>query len=475
MADAGVEDLLSFDRDVARGASALARWREGLVRDPEAHAGDDPLADVRRVAGKSAWDALRLLAPSAADVPLRDALRPWVYALTQARIGGPDEVAWARSATSARGRFEGEPPRRVSWRDAWRGVAAAKTPAEARLWLDAAADGSTGLAEIALSRASRRMEVARRLGLEHPWSPLVPVDAGALRAAARRLLDATEDLSRAVWKSALREGAGVAGVLQAAVARDAGEGWPARLTARWLEETFASATRGLTIELPPMPATFGASSFARGLYAFGYAVRAGPGSPSTGRASTPYALARAPAFVDAHRFAFLFAALPADPEWQVRALGLGRRGALAQARVLGRTALLDARLHAARLLLGDEAAFAPRDLFDEIGPRLFGVSLDARLRGAWPLAHEDEPARMLALLDAQSFAASLRDRFDVDWFRNPGAWAHLRARAAGPAAEGPLAPREMPALPAAGQASVAAGGLEARASSLARAFEESLG
>jgi hypothetical protein len=474
MVEAGVEDLRSLDRDVARGAWALAVWREDLARDPEAHADDEPLAAVRRVAGKSAWDALGRLSPSAAEAPLRDALRPWVYALMQARIGGPDEVAWARAASAARGRFEGEPPRRVSWREAWRAVVAAKTPAEARLWLEAAADVASDLGEIARSRAARRAEVARRLGLEHPWAPLVPVGAAVVRTAAQRLLDATEDLSRAVWKDAQR-GGGAASVLSSAVAREAEQGWPARLTARWLEETFAPGTRGLTIELPPMPATLGASSFARALYAFGIAFRAGPGDPASWRLRAPYALSRPPAFVDAHRFAFVFAALPANPEWQARALGLGRRGALAQARVLARTALLEARVHAARLLLGDEAAFAPRDLFEEMGVRLFGSTLDSRLRGAWPHAREDEPARMLALLDAPSFAAGLRDRFDVDWFRNPHAWAHLRALAAVPAHEEPPGVLGAPALSALGREPDAAARLEAKAGSLARAFEDSLG
>jgi hypothetical protein len=79
-----------------------------------------------------------------------------------------------------------------------------------------------------------------------------------------------------------------------------------------------------------------------------------------------------------------------------------------------------------RLLLGDDAAPALRDLFDELTARTFGRSLDVRLRGAWPRARDDEPARWLALLQTASARTSLRDRFDVDWFRNPRAWQELR-------------------------------------------------
>jgi hypothetical protein len=458
MDEASVGDLLSFDRDVARGWSALARWREGLARDPEAHAAEEPLEGVRRVAGKSAWDELGRLAPSAADAPLRDALRPWVYALTQARIGREDEVARAYAVAAPRGRFAGETPRMVSWPQAWRGLVASRNVAEARLWMDAAAQAGAELGPLARARAGRRVEVARRLGLEHPWSPLVAAPVGSLLRLARRLLDATEELSRAVWREALHGETGAAAVLHAAVAREAGEGWPSRITGRWIEDTFAPGGRAVNVELASLPAAVGASSFARALYAAGFAVRAPTASNAAARRPAVFAIAREPAFAAAHRLAFVFAALPADPFWQARALGVGRRTALAQARILARSALLEVRLHAARLLLGDESHLAPGDVFDEIGPRLFGAPLDARLRGAWPFARDDEPARLLALLQAPAQANELRERYDADWFRNPRAWTHLHALTAAPARESVEEPT-----------------LEAGVDRLARALEGSLG
>ncbi len=152
-----------------------------------------------------------------------------------------------------------------------------------------------------------------------------------------------------------------------AVGRRAPQGWPARITGRWIEETVSPGGRGARIDLPLLPEALGAASFARALCAFGFAVRASSASGGSSAAMGPFSMMREPGFVAAHRLGFVFGALPADADWQARALGVGRRTALAQARVLARTALLEARMHAARLLLGDDAAPAPRDVFDELG------------------------------------------------------------------------------------------------------------
>jgi hypothetical protein len=452
MADAGVQDLVSLDRDIARAQAALTRWRMSLALYPEGHTGEDPFDGVRHVATKSTWDALGQLPASGAEAQLAAASSRWVYAFVQARVGRVAELALARAAAAPRGQVAGKQPRLVPWRAAWREVVLAKSHGEAGLWLSAAADAAPHVAQARRERAARRVEIARRLGVAHPWAPLAAAPLGTLRAAAARLLDATEDVSRAVWKEAASGGGNAAAILHAAVARDAGDGWPARLGPRWLEETFDPGARGLPIELPELPAPVGAASFARALYAFGFAVRV-----ASAPASMPFVLAREPAFAGAHRLAFVFGALAADPEFHVRALGLGRHVASVQARVLAKTALLEARLHAARLLLGDDAAFGSRHLFEEIGVRLFGSPLDPRFCGAWPAPREDEPARFVALIEARALREAMRQRFDVDWFRNPRAWADVRAMGAAAAHE-----------------PVDEGGLGSGADLLGRAFEGSL-
>jgi len=453
MADGdAVDDLFGVDRDVARAFNALARWRARLATDPEGCADDDPLFGLRRVAAKSTADALAQHRASVADEALRDALRQWVQALILARIELVDDLANARGAAEKSGRFEGESPKRVSWREAWRGVPFSKTPAEARLWLSAAADAAPPLASLRRIRAARRMEVARRLSLGHPWELLLPATASSLHDAAGRLLDETEDLWRAEQKALLGDAWDGAATIHGAVARDASEGWPGRLSAGWLEAVFGPGASGLPIRLDPLPQPVGASSFARALYSFGYAARI-----AMVPASVPFALSREPAPLSAHRLGFVFGSLAADTQLHLRVLRLGRRAAAAQARTLARTALFEARLHAVRILLGDDAAPAPADLFMELTARLFGLPLDARFCGAWPVARHDEPARLVALLQARGAREQLRERFDVDWFRNPRGWTHLRDSAG--AAREPVDERSLPAT----------------AVALARAFEEALG
>jgi hypothetical protein len=433
MVDSSAENLLSLDSDVARGWKALRAWRAELTTDPDTAADEPPLEAVRHVAGKSTWDALGALTPAEADAPLRDALKRWVFSLTMARIAVPVEVARARAASNRRGKFPGSSGRTVSWLEAWRGVVSARTAAETGLWLEAAASSAPAVAEASRLLAERRVEVARRFGADHPWTPTAPAGRGVLRDAAEGLIDRTDDLSKTVWSEALSAAPEPSTVLHAAMARDAGEGWPARVTAYWLADALAGAPRGLRLDLSPLPTALGASSFARALVAFGHALRVAE-APS----SMPFALSHDPAFVAAHRLGFAVGALALDPRWQQDTLGIGRRAALAQSIILARTALLETRLHAARLLLGDDAGFAPQDRFDELGVRLFGRQLDVRLRGAWPTVREDEPARFAGLLQALPFNESLRESFDSDWYRNPRAWAHLRATAAAPARETPM-------------------------------------
>jgi hypothetical protein len=451
------QDLFTLSRDVARAVGALSRWRSELEADSQVDGhraeGEDPFDGLRHVAARSTVQALAELSPSGVDVPLRHALMRWVSALVQERIALEDDAARARAMSAPSGRFEGEPPRRVTWRQAWRGLVGARTAAEVHLWLAAAADCATPLAVANRARAARRVEVARRLGHKDPWEPLIDVPRGTLRASAQRLLDATEDVSRAVWKEALGGADSPGARLCLAVGRDAGEGWPARLTAAWFDEAFGGGPRGLPIEMGALPHPTGAASFARALAVFGFAARLAA-APS----SLPFALARDPAFVGAHRLALVFGSLPTDVVFHRKALGLGRRTAVAQSRVLVRTALLDARLSAARILLGDEVAFSPKELFAELGMRLFGKPLDPRLAAAWPAARDDEPARWVALLEARPLRDALREQFDSDWFRNPHAWSHLRG-------EGSVAAREP----------VSPDGLESAAGALARAFEEALG
>jgi hypothetical protein len=327
------------------------------------------------------------------------------------------------------------------------------------------------------------------MGFAHPWEAegrVLPGGRAGVRGAARRWLDASEDLARALrrGKEAQGDADDAASVLHAAVARSAGEGWPARLTARWFDDVFGPGPRGLPIRIDALPRTLGASSFARGLVAFGRAVRAA----ATPR-SLAFAVARDPWHAEEHRLGHAFGALAADPEFHVRSLHTGRRTAAAQARTVAATALLESRLQAARVLLGDDEAPAPADAFDELTARVFGTPLDRRLRGAWPASRDDDPERFAALFGARALRETLRDRFDVDWFRNPRAWEYLRGDAIVVAAQADEV--AVPPAPQSGEGAAPAATQPARApeaaaapaelplrpeiEALARAFEGAIG
>jgi hypothetical protein len=468
MASEVIADLGKLDREVARANAALEKWRARIAKNPDANEGDDPLEPFRHVAGQTTYGELLALTPMAHDVPLRDGLVRWIAALVQARLARELDVAWARAASDARGRFRGEPPRMVSWRDAWRGIVPSTSRAEQALWLDAAVDCAPRLSAVARERAARRFEIAQRLATTPGASPAKADDATTtkpalrpetLSAAARALLTRTDDLAAAVLREK-REHKGDPSPLDAlrvAVARDAPEGWPARSMTRWLEELFGEGVRGLSIDLARLPEPLGASSFMRALGAFGFSFRV-----AAAPRSLPFVLARDPQPVSAHRFAFVFASLAASPEFHRVALGVGRRAALGQARILARTALLDARLGAARILLdghGETNAgpIAPPDLFEELTTRVLGAPMPSALAAAWLAPRDDEPARFAALLTALPLASSMVAHFDVDWFRNPRAMPHLRAVAAVPAHESDLSVD-----------------VDASASLLARVFEEAL-
>ena len=447
-------DLLSLDRDVARAYAAWRAWTRAVAKDPETHADQEPLERWRHVAGQSTYDALGAPAPGAFDAPLRDGLRRWVYTLAQARIARPLDAELARARAARSAQVNVPEPHLASWGEAWQGIVVAPTSTERRAWLGVASERGPAVASIVRRRAERREEVAQRMGLERgdalfAGSPL------ALASAAESLLDRTEDLARELLHRARRQlelpldPPLAVDAIHIAVAREAPEGWPARLTSHWLDEVFGRFARGLRLELPPLPAAVGASSFVRACASFGGALRVAGASPSL-----PFAVARDPEFAAMHRFACVFGALPASAAFQRRVLGNGARVADAQSRVLARSALLHVRLEAARFLLRNTRA---PDRFEHLTHRLFGAPLPAPLVGAWPAPDDDAPSRLVGLLTAPALSSELVDRFDVDWFANPRAVLHLRAIASAPAHEGPvedLAPAVTP---------------------LARSFEEALG
>ncbi|WP_394825292.1 hypothetical protein [Pendulispora albinea] len=426
-----VHDLLAIDREVERAVRAWRTWRKDLFHDPEAREDEDVFIVHRPVATKSLYDAL-------ADTPdpagTKEALRRWIASLLQARLSRDADVAIAR-AIAAR---EASPDevRLVSYREAWRGVVTETARGKSLAWFDAAAARGPALAPLHRERRQRRAEVLRRLGLETDGArgshaELTPPELAHQDALARGILDATEDLAASLVREERKRESAPAphpvDAIRISMARGAGEGWPARLTWRWLHELFDGWFTGASgLEEPPLPAALSGASFVRALAAFGQSFRT---ARFETKGTVPFVLRQDPHFVDKYRMGALMASLGASPVFQRRALGLGRDAALQQARALGTTLLFSLRLDAARVLLGG----ADDAVWDEITSRLFGVPAPRALAGVWPECRDDEGARLVGAATARPLAQSLVERFDEDWFRNPRASETLRARTLYPA------------------------------------------
>jgi hypothetical protein len=438
-------DLVRVDRDVARANAAQTAWRAALAKDAVANADREPLEAFRHVAGRTAYLAVTLegKALTGGEAPLREGLGRWIAHLTLARITRDLDADIAKDVSLKEAKFPLIEGRRVSFDEACRTLPTAPTPVEAEAWLTAAAERAPRIAASLRERDARREEAASRLGLGGTWALATRVPHAAVLAACEELLTATRTVAADVLKDARTKADGPPrrtpfDALALAVARDANEGWPAHLQPRWLQETFPAYVKGLRMELAPLPPAVGASSFARALGAFGFALRVAGPAPSL-----PFALARDPQHADAHRFAGAFAQLAASREFQHRALGNVARVAAAQSRVVARGLLVSARLEAARVLLARDPT-----RFEELTTDVFGAALPEALAAAWPRRPDDAPVRALALFTTLPLVRELRDRFDADWFRNPRAALFLRARASAPAWDDvaeldPAAPRAL--------------------------------
>jgi hypothetical protein len=468
-------DLPVLDHDVRRAALRAEQLRGLLAKGSDAAREKarsfDVWDGVRHTATMATYRALVELEPTRADVPLRDALLRWVHELLQVRVGQDlaiedadalhaidprltagraAEAKTAIAAAQASGSGAAEPGALTpTYRDAFAAIVTAGDDARAAAALDLAGELAAPVAAVRKERRARRFEAARRLGLAHPSALATKTDVAA---AARSFLDASEPLAVELFKTARKRTEGPwrpSSAIQQALAREANDGWPAHLSARWLDDVFkALAPRG--VDPGPLREPLGGASFLRAATAWGFAWRS-TGAPR----SMPFGLARDPYPASAFRFGFALASVVADPAFQRRALDLPARLATAQSRILRASMFLSSRTIAARALLAADESLSVTT-FEEITSRVFGAPLPSAMRDAWPEPQVAEPARALGLLGTRAFVRDLVERYDEDWFRNPKAGTHLVSLACGPVFDDEPLPDGAPLA-------------------LARAFEEELG
>jgi hypothetical protein len=385
-------DLLDLDRRVNKVAAALERRRAAPSSAPL-----EEVAFDREVSSRATYQELGSLA----DDPLVRGVCAWVAHLTLERVTSPDAVA-VRAARLELGAVDAtasvdEHVRRLlgSERDA-RASAAELERVSAR-----ASDAHARLAE-------RRAEAARLLGVADEPEPEL----------AAKVLSATRDAFDVIGPP----GSWLQSV-QRAIASDASEGWPAKLSVRWLHEQLSRGDlfKGVRLDAPRPPLPLGASSFALALHRLGAAW-----SWADRPEHTPLCLVRAPNDALVARRAALLASLVVEPTFHTRKLGLGRDRANLQARAIGRAAVLWLRmaaLGAAAHRLSRERA---RATFEELSEEALGRPLPRALLGVLPAPRRTGGLGLRAVLEALAERDSLRARFDEDWFDNPRAHLELR-------------------------------------------------
>jgi hypothetical protein len=242
---------------------------------------------------------------------------------------------------------------------------------------------------------------------------------------ATRFLADSDDMARELPAGGWHER------LRLALCTAASEGWPARLTSRWIEAVFAGTNIAEGVRIGPiaLPPIWGASSFGRALGRFAIALLEG-----CRPANLPLALHEHPHGTRRFVSYDLFASLIGDRAFAKHVLGLGAARAREHERLVARSRLRHLRLEALRALLwiglerGPLQAEAVIERASELSERALGHPLPPSLLAVTPTLDDAAGARWVGALEAASVRHDLIAAFDEDWHRNPHAIAEIRER-----------------------------------------------
>jgi hypothetical protein len=395
-------DWLRLDRELV---DALRAWRRGAAAIGDSlEAGIEPACPLpdRLVRGERIAEVEEL------DEPFASRFGAWLRALAAERRVWQDRVELARRWRARVPALDEELAlvelrrRMLAEREPRRREALGKALAAHLGW---ASDGHIATLERRIESGDDLLHVAG-------------ADGRALPALAADLIERTQDMAEEL-------GTGWVERLHGALGRDAAEGWPAKLGARWIEEVFApELTGGLSIALPRLPPPRGAISFARALGLFGIALL-----EATRPTTLPWPLHQLPQGTRRHQRRALFAAVVAEPVFALRVLGLGRARARDQARRTATALLAALRIDALRVVLlgalpDGKSALAER--FAETTEAMFGAPAPASLCAALPQLRSGDAAAVAGSLLALEEHDALVARHEEDWFRNPRAAAEIR-------------------------------------------------
>ena len=406
----------ALDRAITSASLAIRRARETLRAEPEASP-ERPLAGHDRVSRRDELVELADLAERRADEPMWPAAVPHVRELVLSRATFVDErreaLARAVDLHTIESPVRGE--RTVaSMLDA---VMVSRVDALVEAWARTLEDSARSTQTAAHFLLRRRLEAARLIGdfdLDRHDSPVA--EPALLYKLARGVLDLTSDVVPPArsWEQAI----------VASIGRTGHEGFPGKLTTRWLASTLPEGLiDGLAPDVKAPPRLLGASSFARALADLGGAIAAAD-IPR----GLPRCIARAPHDLLIARRAGLFGALVAHAPFLRRKLELSRGAARDQASAAERLLLAALRLDAARVLARevDPRHEGAQERTAEIVSRAMGAVVPPKLAYVVPRMGPGDAVRLVGGVLAYSDRERIVDALDDDWFASPRAADLLR-------------------------------------------------
>ncbi len=413
------EELVRLDSQVQTLVSVCRAWHQRSRADDESAWDKSPFAGHRQVSSRATF---RELGELDAGLPTREPLRRWVAALTIDRATFDDFVDMERSRHAVDCPAPELGKALSSIRSLVLEVATHPDSKRRRIAARALEASADQCSTDALYWLARRHAAAIHLGLSSLQELEVPLaDPMGMPALCVSVLQATEDLTREVVGKASHW----CDVLAGGAALDAQEGWPMRLSPRWLHDRVAATALvdGLRIDVGPVPPTLCAASYARGLARLGASVR----RASAYHPARPFCLTQTPFNASPFALGALLASWLFSPPFLKKQLGLGATAIRQHSLAFSRAFLIHARLTALQAMMAVcPTPSGARDAFILHSPRVFGFDPSPQLAGVLPRYAPSASARLVGMLHAASWHKSLVETHDEDWFVNPRAQRELR-------------------------------------------------
>jgi hypothetical protein len=357
--------------------------------------------------------------------PLRSQLLRWTYFLLDARVHVPWESAEA-DLVYRRSHYVKEPRDGSFSLAELTGLALDGRSGAPSLWWRQRARFEGELSDHRKQLFLRREEVAERAQFGDIGAFFNPLKDGARPTdLAEHVLKQTRDAAESQWDS------GFSAFVEAAQAKEASEGWPARLAPDSLRELFGQSVlfRGVSVALPSLPERRNPMSFVRAAALLGTDL-----SRRLAPRDLPFVIAHDPHDLPGRRFGDLLALWAMSGPFFRRRLKLSPSQTHEALRSMRRAQVCHVRLLALKVLVRDLARSSA--LTEKWGALTFAFCRE-ELPPTAALARfevpDDSAACLVAHLSALGAAQQLMDRYDEDWYENPRAQEELRDEARRPA------------------------------------------